>query len=131
MSQEAPKQVVAVRLAGYELYALDQWAEITGLSRTESVRKAIVDQLRHTMLNHSDWPVHPAWGDIGNDQWAITLFQHWAWAVTDADPAKHFEKVTLDGIKAYRLKPGRDVPKFQEWQKHIEKYHARQAKQGG
>jgi hypothetical protein len=71
MSQEPAKQVVAVRLAGYGKYVLDQWAEITGLSRTNAVRKAIVDQLRHTMLNHDEWPmghhVVPALG-LGSDR---------------------------------------------------------------
>jgi len=59
------------------------------------------------------------------------MFQQWAWAVTDTEPQKHFEKVNLDGIRAYRLKPGREVPQFEKWQEHVEKFQARQAKQEG
>ena len=62
--------------------------------------------------------------------WIFSMFKYWCWAVTDSDPSKHFEKIALDGVKAYRLNRGRETPKFTEWKKHIAKYQNRRATQG-
>ena len=134
MDSDQTKQVVAVRLAGFELYALNQLADLTGANRTETVRTAIVRMMRQTMLEHPHWPMHPAWanagGEWGQDNeegWVVTMFQHWAYCVTDDDPGKHLERVTLDDVTAYRFREGRPTPKLGQWDEHIQRYRARQA----
>jgi len=131
------KQVVAVRLAGWELFVLDQLADLTGESRSDTVRNCIAEQLRRTMREHPEWPMHPAWVDGGakwgqenGERWIFSMFQHWAWAIADADPTKHLQKTTLDGVTGYRWREGRPVPKLTEWKDHVERYHARQEKEG-
>lgn len=128
MDSDQNKQVVAVRLAGYELFALGQLADLVSANRTETVRAAIVRMMRQTMLEHSEWPMHPAWAAIGDDKWAVTMFQHWAYCVTDSDPAKHLEKVTMDKVTAYRFRQDRPTPKLGQWDEHMARYRARQAK---
>lgn len=135
MDSDQNKQVVAVRLAGFELYALDQLADLTGTNRTETVRSAIVRMMRQTMMEHPNWPMHPAWANAGgqwgqdnDERWVVSMFQHWAYCVTDADPSKHLEPVTMDGVTAYRFRQDRPTPKLGEWEEHIEQYRVRQAR---
>jgi hypothetical protein len=107
------RQVMAVRLAGWELFVLDQLADLTDESRSDTIRKCIAEQLRHTMREHPTWPLHPAWIDGGHKHgqenslpWIFGTFQHWAWAIADVDPGKHLQKVTLDGVN-----PRADAPR--------------------
>lgn len=119
------KQVLTVRLAGYELYALDQMAALTGQNRSDALRHAMAEAMRQFMLNHQDWPMHPAWagpqdGVKLKDDWIVSVFQHFAWAIVTPDPSKHFERVKLDGVTAYRLKG--DPPKIADWDKNLRRY---------
>lgn len=121
------KQVVSMRLAGFELASLDQLASLNEQSRSETVRSAIVDAMRLEMLEHPDWPMHPAWtgeqvGVQRQDLWIVSLFQHWAAAVVSPNPAVHFEQVTLDGVTRYRLKAGRPILKIDAWEKNLARY---------
>jgi len=131
------RQVVAVRLAGWELFVLDQLADLTDESRSDTIRECIAEQLRHTMREHPTWPLHPAWTDGGYKhgqenglRWIFGTFQHWAWAIADADPTKHLQRITLDGVTAYRFREGRPVPKLQNWKLHVNSFHARNSKEG-
>ncbi|MFB3894513.1 MAG: hypothetical protein ACE15C_21130 [Phycisphaerae bacterium] len=134
MDSDQNKQVVAVRLAGYELYALNQLADLVSANRTETVRAAIVKLMQDTMLEHPEWPMHPAWVKAGmpwsqanHERWIVTMFQHWAYCVTDDDPGRHLEQVAMDDVTAYRFREGRPTPKLGQWEEHIERYRARQA----
>lgn len=131
------REVVAVRLAGWELFVLDQLADVTGDSRSDTVRKSIAEHLRRTMREHPEWPMHPAWlnaggkwGQDNDERWVFTMAQHWLYAITDDDPTKHLQKTTLDGVTAYRWREGRPVPKLQDWKQHVERYHERQEEEG-
>jgi len=126
---EDVKQVVTVRLAGYELYALEQLAALTGRQRSDALRQALVEAMRSFMLTHPEWPIHPAWagdqdGPKRDDKWIVTLFQHFAWAVVAPDAAKHFDPVKLDGVSAFRLKG--EPPKASEWEKNLRRYRREQ-----
>ena len=119
------KQVLTVRLAGYELYALDQLAALSGQNRSDALRHSMAEAMRHFMLHHPDWPMHPAWagpreGVMRDDKWIVSLFQHFAWAVVAPNPEKHFERVKLDGVTAYRLKG--EPPKSSDWDKNLKRY---------
>jgi hypothetical protein len=123
------RQVVAVRLAGWELFALDQMADLMDEHRSDMVRRSIAEFMRRAMREHPVWPLHPAWADAGDERWVMTNFQHWAYAVADVDPGKYLEKVKLDGVTAYRWREGRPTPKLTEWKEHVARYHARKAKE--
>lgn len=130
MGKEDQKQVLAVRLAGYETFALNQYADLLEVTRSDGLRHALVEGMRRMMLTHPDWPMHPAWAGVGDDKWVMTQFQQWAAAITDKDPEKHFEKVTMDGVSAYRWRQSRPTPKLTEWPEQVARYHARRQKEG-
>ena len=130
MKCDAPREVVSIRLTALERLALLQLADIMGVSRSGALRDCLVAAMRHAMLSHPEWPLHAAWAGVGDGHWTMELFQSWAWAVSDEDPAAHFEKIRLDGVRGYRLKPGPPAPnfiEFKEWPKHIESYWDRMA----
>ena len=134
MESDQTKQVVAVRLAGFELYALDQLAALNGANRTETVRTAIVSMMRQTMLDHPDWPMHPAWAKAGtewgqdnHERWVVSMFQHWAYCVTAEDPGMYLEQVDMDGVIAFKFRTDGAKVKLSQWDEHIERYRARQA----
>jgi hypothetical protein len=124
METDGSKQVVTVRLAGFELYALDQFAALNGMSRSDAFRHGIVDAMRHMMLEHPVWPMHPAWvnPERGQSKWVIALFQKWAWAIVAPDPTEQFDRVSLDGVTAFRLKANRAAPKVADWQLNLDRY---------
>jgi len=136
MDSDQTKQVVAVRLAGFELYALDQLAALNGANRTETVRTAIVSMMRQTMLDHPDWPMHPAWAKAGtewgqdnHERWVVSMFQRWAHCITADDPSVYLQEITMDGVTAYRFREGAPTVKMGYWADDIERYRARKAQE--
>lgn len=122
------RQVVAVRLAGWELFALDQLADLMDEHRSDMIRSAIAECMRRVMRDHPEWPMHSAWTNAGDERWVMGNFQHWAYAVADVAPGRHFEEVTLDGVTGYRWRKDRPTPKLTHWKEHVARYHARKAK---
>ncbi len=124
MEADDAKQVVTVRLAGYELYALEQFAALNGMSRSDAFRHGIVDAMKHMMLEHPVWPMHPAWvnPERGQSKWVASLFLQWASAIVDPDPAEQFDRVSLDGVTAFRLKANRALPKVADWQPNLDRF---------
>ena len=113
--------VVTVRVAGFELFAVDQMAELAGKSRSEVVRHAIAQAMRSQMREHPRFPMHPAWANAVNDRWAVSLYQYWASVIAQADPRPYLEQVTLDGVTAYRLNRHATVPMRRQWHEPIER----------
>lgn len=124
MEADGSKQVVTVRLAGYELYALVQFAALNGMSRSDAFRHGIVEAMKHMMLEHPVWPMHPAWvnPERGQSKWVASLFQLWASAIVAPDPTEQFDRVSLDGVTAFRLKANRALPEVADWQPNLERY---------
>ena len=124
MEADDAKQVVTVRLAGYELTALDQFAALNGMSRSDAFRHVVADAMKHMMLEHPVWPMHPAWvnPERGQSKWVVSLFQQWASAIVDPDPAEQFDRVSLDGVTAFRLKANRALLKVADWQPNLDRY---------
>jgi hypothetical protein len=123
------KAVVTLRLAGAELFALDQLANLSGESRSDTIRRAVAECMRRTMREHKEWPLHPAWTDVGDDRWVMSNFQHWAYAVAAPDPGVYLEQVKLDGVSGFRWRKGRPTPKLQDWKEHVARYNARKGKE--
>lgn len=115
-----PKEVVSIRLALMDRFALRQLAEVMAFTQTGAMRDCMVATMRKVMLDDPDWPMHPAWLKEASDESAIDLFTEWAWAITSEEPAAYLEKVRLDGVRAYRLRPGRPSDNILDgWYKHI------------
>lgn len=128
METDGSKQVVTVRLAGYELYALEQFADLNGMSRSDAFRHGIVDAMKHMMFEHPVWPMHSAWvnPERGQSEWVVSLFQQWARAIVAPDPTEQFDRTSFDGVTAFRLKANRALPEVADWQPNLEWYPGEQ-----
>ena len=111
-------EVLTVRMPGWERFALDQMADLTGANRSEVVRHAIATAMRKAMLEHPQYALHPTWVNAGNDQWAVSMYRHWACVLAADDPAEHLEWVVLDGMGGYKLRLNDRTPKLHEWPEH-------------
>lgn len=132
MKTDGARAVVSIRLAGYEDFALGQLADMMSLTRSAALRRSMTVAMRDLMVSHPHWPMHPAWAtagkdDAARDHWTVTMFPHWAWAVTAEDPGEYLQKVRLDGVTAFRLRQGGPVPKLAGWAKHVEAHWERKA----
>ncbi len=130
-TRERLDEMVAVRMPGWERFALDQMADLTGANRSEVVRHAIAVAMREAMMKHPRFPVHPVWVHAGDDRWTISLYQNWACALVAANPIAHLDVVAFDGVTGYKPAFNEQTPKLHHWREHAEAHRARQATAGG